>query len=137
MALPTPKYSRRCAGLLQPARAAQAAGSDVSETARATSPRLAHEEHRRVRLGATAKDYATNDSALIRERIVDQASKDGVILLHDIYKGTVPAVPGDHRRAPEGRLHLRDRPRADGPRRAAAGHDLPPLSHGRGTIHRP
>ncbi|MEU6500917.1 polysaccharide deacetylase family protein [Streptomyces californicus] len=43
---------------------------------------------------ATAKDYATNDSALIRERIVDQASKDGVILLHDIYKGTVPAVPG-------------------------------------------
>ncbi|MFJ7625430.1 polysaccharide deacetylase family protein [Streptomyces sp. NPDC097595] len=43
---------------------------------------------------ATAKDYSTTDSALIRKRIVDQASKDGIILLHDIYKGTVPAVPG-------------------------------------------
>ncbi|PVC96937.1 deacetylase [Streptomyces sp. CS147] len=43
---------------------------------------------------ATAKDYSTNDSALIKKRILDQASKDGVILLHDIYKGTVPAVPG-------------------------------------------
>ncbi|MEW2067718.1 polysaccharide deacetylase family protein [Streptomyces sp. NPDC007346] len=43
---------------------------------------------------ATAKDYSTNDSALITERILDQASKDGIILLHDIYKGTVPAVPG-------------------------------------------
>lgn len=43
---------------------------------------------------ATAKDYSTTDSALIKKRIVDQASKDGIILLHDIYKGTVPAVPG-------------------------------------------
>ncbi|WP_436841690.1 polysaccharide deacetylase family protein [Streptomyces cyaneofuscatus] len=43
---------------------------------------------------ATAKDYSTNDSALITKRIVDQASKDGIILLHDIYQGTVPAVPG-------------------------------------------
>ncbi|MBW3361124.1 polysaccharide deacetylase family protein [Streptomyces microflavus] len=43
---------------------------------------------------ATAKDYSTNDSALITKRILDQAGKDGVILLHDIYKGTVPAVPG-------------------------------------------
>ncbi|MFB6816326.1 polysaccharide deacetylase family protein [Streptomyces sp. NPDC056347] len=43
---------------------------------------------------ATAKDYSSTDSALIKKRIVDQASKDGVILLHDIYKGTVPAVPG-------------------------------------------
>lgn len=43
---------------------------------------------------ATAKDYSTNDSALIRKRILDQAGKDGVILLHDIYEGTVPAVPG-------------------------------------------
>ncbi|MEV6161503.1 polysaccharide deacetylase family protein [Streptomyces sp. NPDC052052] len=43
---------------------------------------------------ATAKDYSTNDSALIRKRILDQASRDGVILLHDIYPGTVPAVPG-------------------------------------------
>ncbi|MET9591430.1 polysaccharide deacetylase family protein [Streptomyces sp. NPDC006516] len=43
---------------------------------------------------ATAKDYSTNDSALIEERILDQASRDGIILLHDIYAGTVPAVPG-------------------------------------------
>lgn len=43
---------------------------------------------------ATAKDYSTTDSALIRKRILDQAGKDGIILLHDIYKGTVPAVPG-------------------------------------------
>ncbi|MFI2778686.1 polysaccharide deacetylase family protein [Streptomyces sp. ALB3] len=43
---------------------------------------------------ATAKDYSTNDSALIRKRILDQAGKDGIILLHDIYEGTVPAVPG-------------------------------------------
>lgn len=43
---------------------------------------------------ATAKDYSTIDSALITKRILDQAGKDGVILLHDIYKGTVPAVPG-------------------------------------------
>ncbi|MFE7614181.1 polysaccharide deacetylase family protein [Streptomyces sp. NPDC057496] len=43
---------------------------------------------------ATAKDFSTNDSALIKKRILDQASKDGIILLHDIYKGTVPAVPG-------------------------------------------
>ncbi|MFE6041543.1 polysaccharide deacetylase family protein [Streptomyces sp. NPDC056452] len=43
---------------------------------------------------ATAKDYSTNDSALIRKRILDQAGRDGIILLHDIYPGTVPAVPG-------------------------------------------
>ncbi|MFE3743351.1 polysaccharide deacetylase family protein [Streptomyces sp. NPDC059134] len=43
---------------------------------------------------ATAKDYSTNDSALIEKRILDQAEGDGIILLHDIYEGTVPAVPG-------------------------------------------
>lgn len=42
----------------------------------------------------TAKDYTTNDSALITKRVLAQASRDGIILLHDIYKGTVPAVPG-------------------------------------------
>ncbi|MFI9154280.1 polysaccharide deacetylase family protein [Streptomyces sp. NPDC053367] len=42
----------------------------------------------------TAKDYRTNDSALIEQRVLDQASRDGIILLHDIYDGTVPAVPG-------------------------------------------
>ncbi|MEV7422727.1 polysaccharide deacetylase family protein [Streptomyces sp. NPDC091212] len=43
---------------------------------------------------ATAKDYSTTDSALIEKRILDQADRDGIILLHDIYDGTVPAVPG-------------------------------------------
>jgi len=42
----------------------------------------------------TAKDYTTNNSQLIRKRVLEQASRDGIILLHDIYKGTVPAVPG-------------------------------------------
>lgn len=42
----------------------------------------------------TAKDYSTTDTALIRQRVLDQAHKDGIILLHDIYDGTVPAVPG-------------------------------------------
>ncbi|MFF8833228.1 polysaccharide deacetylase family protein [Streptomyces sp. NPDC015131] len=42
----------------------------------------------------TAKDYSTTDSALIRQRTLDGARKDGIILLHDIYDGTVPAVPG-------------------------------------------
>ncbi|MFD4629163.1 polysaccharide deacetylase family protein [Streptomyces sp. NPDC058284] len=42
----------------------------------------------------TAKDYTTNDSKLIQQRVVDQTKRDGIILLHDIYKGTVPAVPG-------------------------------------------
>ena len=42
----------------------------------------------------TAKDYTTNDSALIKKRVLDQTERDGIILLHDIYKGTVPAVPG-------------------------------------------
>ncbi|WAZ24976.1 polysaccharide deacetylase family protein [Streptomyces cinnabarinus] len=42
----------------------------------------------------TAKDYKTNDSALIKKRVLDQSDRDGIILLHDIYRGTVPAVPG-------------------------------------------
>ncbi|OPF75240.1 deacetylase [Streptomyces antioxidans] len=42
----------------------------------------------------TAKDYQTNDSALIQKRVLEQTKRDGIILLHDIYKGTVPAVPG-------------------------------------------
>ncbi|MGI5459102.1 polysaccharide deacetylase family protein [Streptomyces sp. CA-249302] len=42
----------------------------------------------------TAKDYTTTDSDLITERVLAQVSRDGIILLHDIYQGTVPAVPG-------------------------------------------
>ncbi|NEB94323.1 polysaccharide deacetylase family protein [Streptomyces bauhiniae] len=41
----------------------------------------------------TAKDYETSDSALITERVLDQTHRDGIILLHDLHKGTVPAVP--------------------------------------------
>ncbi|SEO41005.1 polysaccharide deacetylase family protein [Actinacidiphila rubida] len=42
----------------------------------------------------TASDYATTDSALIHRRILKDAHRDGIILLHDLYRGTVPAVPG-------------------------------------------
>ncbi|WP_258528055.1 polysaccharide deacetylase family protein [Streptomyces sp. NBRC 110611] len=42
---------------------------------------------------ATASDYATTDTKLIGDRILQQATRDGIILLHDIYDGTVPAVP--------------------------------------------
>jgi peptidoglycan/xylan/chitin deacetylase (PgdA/CDA1 family) len=42
----------------------------------------------------TASDYATTDTALITKRILKDASRDGIILLHDLYDGTVPAVPG-------------------------------------------
>ncbi|MEW2045442.1 polysaccharide deacetylase family protein [Streptomyces sp. NPDC005476] len=42
----------------------------------------------------TAKDYTTTDATLIRRRVLAQADRDGIILLHDIYDGTVPAVPG-------------------------------------------
>ncbi|MEV5439973.1 polysaccharide deacetylase family protein [Streptomyces sp. NPDC052682] len=42
----------------------------------------------------TAKDYQTTDSGLITRRVLKQASRDGIILLHDLYDGTVPAVPG-------------------------------------------
>ncbi|MFD8502457.1 polysaccharide deacetylase family protein [Streptomyces sp. NPDC059687] len=42
----------------------------------------------------TAKDYLTDDPGLIRRRVLEQAGRDGIILLHDIYPGTVPAVPG-------------------------------------------
>ena len=41
----------------------------------------------------TAKDYSTTDSELIQKTDPRQAERDGIILLHDIYDGTVPAVP--------------------------------------------
>lgn len=41
----------------------------------------------------TAKDYETDDSALITKRVLDGADRDGIILLHPLHKGTVPAVP--------------------------------------------
>ncbi|MFE3638665.1 polysaccharide deacetylase family protein [Streptomyces sp. NPDC059168] len=42
----------------------------------------------------TAKDYETTDTALITKRVLEQTHRDGIILLHDLHKGTVPAVPG-------------------------------------------
>ncbi|MCH5676595.1 polysaccharide deacetylase family protein [Streptomyces gilvus] len=41
----------------------------------------------------TAKDYETDDSALIIKRVLDGADRDGIILLHPLHKGTVPAMP--------------------------------------------
>ncbi|MFE0062443.1 polysaccharide deacetylase family protein, partial [Streptomyces sp. NPDC059003] len=35
----------------------------------------------------------TDDSALIAERVLDGAGRDGIILLHPLHKGTVPAMP--------------------------------------------
>ncbi|MEU6417375.1 polysaccharide deacetylase family protein [Streptomyces spiralis] len=42
----------------------------------------------------TAKDYETTDTDLITKRVLEQTHRDGIILLHDLHKGTVPAVPG-------------------------------------------
>ncbi|MGW3917295.1 polysaccharide deacetylase family protein [Streptomyces sp. NPDC005070] len=41
----------------------------------------------------TAKDYETDDTALITKRVLDGADRDGIILLHPLHKGTVPSVP--------------------------------------------
>jgi len=41
----------------------------------------------------TAKDYETDDTALITKRVLDGAGRDGIILLHPLHKGTVPAMP--------------------------------------------
>ncbi|MFF4354475.1 polysaccharide deacetylase family protein [Streptomyces sp. NPDC001530] len=40
----------------------------------------------------TAKDYQTTDTELIRKRVLDQTERDGIILLHERYAGTIPAV---------------------------------------------
>ncbi|MFE4633596.1 polysaccharide deacetylase family protein [Streptomyces sp. NPDC056773] len=41
----------------------------------------------------TAKDYQTTDTQLIKKRVLDQIERDGIILLHERYAGTIPAVP--------------------------------------------
>ncbi|MFJ9150251.1 polysaccharide deacetylase family protein [Streptomyces sp. NPDC102270] len=41
----------------------------------------------------TAKDYETDDTALITKRVLAGADRDGIILLHPLHKGTVPAMP--------------------------------------------
>ncbi|MFI7337383.1 polysaccharide deacetylase family protein [Streptomyces sp. NPDC050085] len=42
----------------------------------------------------TTKDYTVPPSKTITERAVKQTHRDSIILLHDLYKNTVPAVPG-------------------------------------------
>lgn len=41
----------------------------------------------------TAKDYLSPASKVITQRVLTQAKRDGIILLHDIYPNTTPAVP--------------------------------------------
>ncbi|MGW7413181.1 polysaccharide deacetylase family protein [Streptomyces sp. NPDC054863] len=41
-----------------------------------------------------ALDWRDHDPKVIEERILKSAKPGGIILLHDIYEGTVPAVPG-------------------------------------------
>ncbi|WP_328663578.1 polysaccharide deacetylase family protein [Streptomyces sp. NBC_00328] len=41
----------------------------------------------------TAKDYETNDTTLITKRVLAGAGRDGIVLLHPLHKGTVPAMP--------------------------------------------
>ncbi|MEV0095909.1 polysaccharide deacetylase family protein [Streptomyces sp. NPDC050738] len=42
----------------------------------------------------TASDYRDHDPDVITSRVLEGAAPGGIILLHDIYPGTVPAVPG-------------------------------------------
>jgi len=42
----------------------------------------------------TAKDYRDHDPEIITRRVLQGARRSGIILLHDVYPGTVPAVPG-------------------------------------------
>ncbi|MFG2295469.1 polysaccharide deacetylase family protein [Streptomyces sp. NPDC048603] len=41
----------------------------------------------------TAKDYRDHDPEVITSRVLQGARRNGIILLHDVYPGTVPAVP--------------------------------------------
>lgn len=75
---------------------------------------------------ATASDYATTDTRLIGDRILEQASRDGIILLHDIYEGTVPAVP-----------RIIDELRARGYTFVTVSQLLAPASPRPGTVYRP
>ncbi|MFD6999131.1 polysaccharide deacetylase family protein [Streptomyces mirabilis] len=42
----------------------------------------------------TAKEYKTYDPKVIQQRVLKQSSRDGIVLLHDLYPGTAPVVPG-------------------------------------------
>lgn len=41
----------------------------------------------------TAKDYRDHDPEIITSRVLQGAQRNGIILLHDVYPDTVPAVP--------------------------------------------
>ncbi|WP_435884531.1 polysaccharide deacetylase family protein [Streptomyces toxytricini] len=41
----------------------------------------------------TANDYRDHEPAVITSRVLQGARHNGIILLHDVYPGTVPAVP--------------------------------------------
>ncbi|MEV0415152.1 polysaccharide deacetylase family protein [Streptomyces sp. NPDC050448] len=41
----------------------------------------------------TAKDYRDHNPEVITSRVLQGAQRNGIILLHDVYPGTVPAVP--------------------------------------------
>jgi peptidoglycan/xylan/chitin deacetylase (PgdA/CDA1 family) len=41
----------------------------------------------------TANDYRDHDPKVITQRVLAGAERHGIILLHDVYPGTVPAVP--------------------------------------------
>ncbi|WP_133895483.1 polysaccharide deacetylase family protein [Streptomyces sp. KS 21] len=42
----------------------------------------------------TAKDYRDHDPEVITSRVLQGAQRNGIILLHDVYPVTLPAVPG-------------------------------------------
>ncbi len=69
----------------------------------------------------TAKDCTTADSDLITRRVPARSSRDGIILLHDLYDGTVPAVPGIIDALKKRGVRLRDGAAAAGAGEGGAG----------------
>ncbi len=72
----------------------------------------------------------TFDPKVIQQRVLKQASRDGIILLHDLYPGTVPAVPGIIDALKERGYHVRDRAAAAGAGEGEARYRLPPFDGG-------
>ena len=54
----------------------------------------------------TAKDYTTTDSALITQRVLDQSSRDGIILLHDSQPRTAAMLPAFLRYLRDNHYHV-------------------------------
>ncbi|MCX5205351.1 polysaccharide deacetylase family protein [Streptomyces sp. NBC_00237] len=42
----------------------------------------------------TAKDFGVKDPEVVKKRVLEQTKPDGIILLHERYPGTIPALPG-------------------------------------------